>query len=83
MAIPYNATGLWPSANYGEAPRYASGIAGKVSVSRKDRERLRELSERVAAIAATRSARWRRRSRSFRETLTFPAIPLAYLGASP
>ncbi len=52
MPIPYNATGLWPSANYGDSPKYASGAAGEVKVSRKDREKLRRLAERLAELAA-------------------------------
>ncbi len=38
MPIPYNATGLWPSANYGHAPKYSSGVRGEVRVARKDRD---------------------------------------------
>ena len=26
-------TGIWPSANYGDAPKYASGVRGKVFVT--------------------------------------------------
>ncbi len=52
MAVPYNATGVWPSANYGDAPKYASGSLGEVRVSRRDREKLRRLAERVAELAA-------------------------------
>jgi hypothetical protein len=52
MAVPYNATGLWPSANYGDAPRYASGVRGEVRISRGDRGLLRSLAERLAGLAA-------------------------------
>jgi hypothetical protein len=52
MAVPYNATGAWPSANYGDAPKYASGREGEVWVSRTDRERLRRLAGRLAELAA-------------------------------
>ena len=52
MAIPYNATGLWPSANFGDAPKYASGVRGEVRVTPSDRRHLRTLAERVAALAA-------------------------------
>jgi hypothetical protein len=52
MPVPYNATGLWPSANFGEAPKYSSGVRGEVWVSRRDRERLRRLAEKVAVLAA-------------------------------
>jgi len=52
MAIPYNATGLWPSANFGDAPKYASGVRGEVGISHADRQRLRGLAERVAALAS-------------------------------
>ena len=52
MPIPYNATGLWPSANFGDAPKYCSGVRGEVWVSRRDRERLRRLADRVAGLAA-------------------------------
>jgi hypothetical protein len=52
MAIPFNATGLWPSANFGDAPKYASGIRGKVTVSPEDRNVLRGLAERLAVLAA-------------------------------
>jgi hypothetical protein len=52
MAVPYNATGLWPSANYGDAPNYASGVRGDVRISRSDRGLLRSLAERLAGLAA-------------------------------
>ena len=52
MAIPYNATGLWPSANYGDAPKYASGVRGEVRISRADRDLLRSLAARLAGLAA-------------------------------
>ncbi len=52
MAVPYNATGLWPSANYGDAPKYASGVRGDVRISRGDRGLLRSLAERLAGLAA-------------------------------
>ena len=52
MAIPFNATGLWPSANFGDAPKYASGVRGEVSISPADRDVLRGLAERVARLAA-------------------------------
>jgi hypothetical protein len=51
MPIPYNATGLWPSANYGDAPKYASGARGEVKVSHGDRDLLRSLAERLAGLA--------------------------------
>ena len=40
MAVPFNATGLWPSANFGDAPKYASGTRGSVSISATDRAAL-------------------------------------------
>jgi len=52
MAIPYNATGLWPSANFGDAPKYACGVRGEVRIGAADRARLRALAERVASLAA-------------------------------
>ena len=52
MAIPYNATGLWPSANFGDAPKYASGVRGEVRISRSDRDLLRSLATRLAELAA-------------------------------
>jgi hypothetical protein len=52
MAVPFNATGLWPSANFGDAPKYAGGTRGKVSMSAGDRGVLRGLAERVARNAA-------------------------------
>ncbi|HUI70864.1 MAG TPA: hypothetical protein VL354_10130 [Spirochaetia bacterium] len=52
MAIPYNATGLWPSANYGDAPKYASGVRGQVRISAADRDVLRQLAEGLAALAS-------------------------------
>jgi hypothetical protein len=52
MAIPYNATGVWPSANYGDAPKYASGVRGEVRISRGDSGLLRSLAERLAGLAA-------------------------------
>jgi hypothetical protein len=52
MAVPFNATGLWPSANFGDAPKYASGTRGNVSIAAADRDVLRGLAERVASNAA-------------------------------
>lgn len=52
MAVPFNATGLWPSANYGEAPKYACGTPGQVFVSQSDRDLLRRLAERLAELAS-------------------------------
>jgi hypothetical protein len=52
MAIPYNATGLWPSANFGDAPKYASGVRSEVRILPADRQRLRALAVRLAALAA-------------------------------
>ena len=52
MAIPYNATGLWPSANFGDAPKYASGVKGAVSIGLEDRAVLRSLASRLAELAA-------------------------------
>ena len=51
MAIPFNATGLWPSANFGDAPKYAAGTKGAVTVSPRDREVLRRLGARLAELA--------------------------------
>jgi hypothetical protein len=51
MAIPFNATGLWPSANFGDAPKYASGKRGAVTIDQKDREILRRLAARLAELA--------------------------------
>jgi hypothetical protein len=52
MAVPFNATGLWPSANFGEAPRYSSGARGEAAIGPADRSILRALAERVAVLAA-------------------------------
>ena len=52
MAIPFNATGLWPSANFGDAPKFASGVAGGVFIFRADREVLRGLASRLALLAS-------------------------------
>jgi hypothetical protein len=52
MPIPFNATGLWPSANFGDAPKYASGVRGEVVVAPVDRDILRGLAERLAKLAA-------------------------------
>jgi len=51
MAIPFNATGLWPSANFGDAPKYASGARGAVTVTPADKTVLRGLASRVAELA--------------------------------
>ncbi len=52
MPVPFNATGLWPSANFGDAPRFASGVKGRVAISAEDRNVLRGLAERLARLAA-------------------------------
>ncbi|MBE3065041.1 MAG: hypothetical protein IMZ69_08495 [Spirochaetes bacterium] len=43
---------MWPSTNYGDAPKYASGVREEVRISRADRELLRPLAERLARLAA-------------------------------
>ena len=51
--LPYcNATGLWTGIMFQDAPRYASGVPGEVSISREDRERLRGLAGRVRSLAS-------------------------------
>jgi hypothetical protein len=30
VSVTYNATGAWPSANFGEAPKYCSGVRREV-----------------------------------------------------
>ncbi len=62
MAVPFNATGLWPSANFGDAPKFASGVRGQVSVSASDRDVLRALAERVAGNADRPSESTKRES---------------------
>jgi hypothetical protein len=52
MAIPFNATGPWPSANFGDAPKYARGIKGGVFISPGDTDILRRLASRLAQLAA-------------------------------
>ena len=52
MAIPFNATGLWPSANFGDAPKYARGVQGGVFISAGDTDILRRLASRLALLAA-------------------------------
>src|SRR5271157_4653976 len=52
MAVPFNATGLWPSANFGDAPKYARGVKDAVFISPSDRETLRGLASRLAELAA-------------------------------
>ena len=52
MAVPYNATGLWPSANLGDAPRYAAGVKNAVAVTAEETKILRELAARVATLSA-------------------------------
>jgi len=51
VSAPNNATGLWPSANFGDAPKYSAGIQGQVFVSASDREILRELAISVRELA--------------------------------
>jgi hypothetical protein len=52
MAVPFNATGLWPSANFGDAPRYASARPGERGISARDADTLRRLAVRLAVLAA-------------------------------
>jgi len=51
MPAPNNATGLWPSANFGDAPRYCAGVPDQVLVSRPDREILVPLAMQVRELA--------------------------------
>jgi len=52
MSLPFNATGLWPSANFGEAPRFATGTKGKVKINPEDQKILRGLAESLALLAS-------------------------------
>jgi len=60
MAVPYNATGLWPTSDFGAAPKYARGTKGEVFVSSGDTAILRGLAERLAALAARPSEETKR-----------------------
>jgi hypothetical protein len=60
VSVPYNATGAWPSANFGEAPKYCSGVRGEVHIEAPDREVLRRLSGKVRELA---SRSWEREKR--------------------
>jgi hypothetical protein len=51
MSAPNNATGLYPSANFGDSPKICAGAPGKVFISRQDREILRELAAGVRRLA--------------------------------
>jgi hypothetical protein len=75
MPVPYNATGLWPSANFGEAPRYASGVHGEVAIASADRAVLRALAARVAALAA-RPAEMEKREAWYALNALKPTRPL-------
>ncbi len=52
MALPFNATGLWPSANFGDAPKFACGAAGNVFISHADKDVLHSLAARLAELAS-------------------------------
>jgi hypothetical protein len=52
MAVPYNATGLWPTSDFGAAPKYARGASGEVFVTPEDTGILRHLAGRLAGLAA-------------------------------
>jgi hypothetical protein len=75
MAIPFNATGLWPSANFGDAPKYARGISGAVTVSPTDRAVLRRLASRLAELAR-RPEEERKRELWRRHNALSPGRPL-------
>jgi len=49
--IIHNYTGLWTVSDYGSTPVYNSGVSGKITISRKDKDVLRKLAGRVAEIA--------------------------------
>lgn len=46
-----NATGLWNLADYGATPNFNAGVKGKVFISKNDKEILRRLATKVAALA--------------------------------
>ncbi|MFW6180884.1 MAG: hypothetical protein ACOC8N_03980, partial [Spirochaetota bacterium] len=51
--LPYtNPTGVWTGIMWQDTPRSCSGVPGQVFVSRKDREILRGLAERVQDLAS-------------------------------
>ena len=52
MAVPFNATGLWPSASFGRTPAFAAGESGAVRIDLADRTVLRGLAMRLRALAS-------------------------------
>jgi hypothetical protein len=62
VSVPYNATGAWPSANFGEAPKYCSGVRGEVRMGSADREILRRLAAKVRELASRPREREKRES---------------------
>ena len=49
-----NATGIWTEVNYDQACLFASGRIGDVCVSKKDKETLRKLAQKVKDYSATK-----------------------------
>lgn len=75
MSLPNNATGLWPSANFGDAPKYCAGVPGEVFISRADRETLRALAGRVRELAE-RPPEAEKRKRWYAHNSLHPGRPL-------
>jgi hypothetical protein len=46
-----NATGIWDASDYGSTPNFCSGKKGKVSITKKDRDILRNLAVKVREIS--------------------------------
>jgi len=53
MAV-LNATGVWTEVNYGQACLFASGRKGEACVSKKDKETLRKLAQKVKDYSTTK-----------------------------
>jgi hypothetical protein len=47
-----NATGIWDVSDYGSTPNFNASVRAEVSITKKDREVLRRLAEKVAKLAA-------------------------------
>jgi hypothetical protein len=75
VSVPYNATGAWPSANFGEAPKYCSGVLGEVRITAPDRENLRRLAGKVRELAS-RSGEGQKREQWYEHNSLRGRIPL-------
>ena len=49
--VIHKSAGLWTTSDYGSTPGFNSGVFGKIIISRKDKDTLRKLADKVTGLS--------------------------------